>query len=322
MEALRTAHDRVRLVEAAEAAGVGVPETRLLGETDDWSREQIVKDRFAVLTGDYLDSYAEDQYGLAGGTTYLEPGKEPDREALREKAGHDPIVQEHVDGEEYALWALYDEGEAVATCLKHQVRGFQYSGGTSVCRETVEMPELEDAGRKLLDHLDWHGPASVQMIRDEETGEFKLLEINPRFWVSLSCAVRAGLDFPHYFWQLANGEQVRADEEYEVGVATHLLRGEMVHLHSVLKGSNPYVEPPDFRTRAWEVAKSCYDQPNFDYLTLDDPGPFARDVLNTLTDAAGLSNVFASNADPTVNERDDPVTAEQDDDTAAYQQTT
>lgn len=292
---LRIAHDRKRLVEAAEEAGVGAPETQLLSETDDWDDEQIVKDRYAVLTGDYIDSYAEDQYGLPGGTTYLEPGKEPDREALQKKAGHDPIVQEHVSGDEYAVWALYDHGEPVATCLKHQVRGFQYEGGTSVCRETVEVPGLEEAGTKLLDHLDWHGPASVQMIRDDETGEFRLLEINPRFWVSLSCAVRAGLDFPYYFWRMANGEKLRTTDEYEVGVATHLLRGELVHLHSVLRGTNPYVEPPSFRERAWEVAKSCFDQPNFDYLTLDDPGPFVRDVLNTAEEAIDpFDGVFSS----------------------------
>lgn len=69
MPALRTAHDRVRLVEAATKAGVGVPETRLLGEVEDWDREQIVKDRYAVLTGDYVDSYAEDEYGVPGGVT-------------------------------------------------------------------------------------------------------------------------------------------------------------------------------------------------------------------------------------------------------------
>lgn len=299
METLRTAHDRVRLVEAATEAGVSVPETRLLGDVETWDRERIVKARYAVLTSEYVDSYADWEYGLAGDVVYLEPGSEPDRERIRAEMGHDPIVQEYVPGEEYAVWALYDHGEPVATCLKRQVRAYKYEGGTSVCRETVEMPDLEAAGRALLDHLDWHGPASVQFMRDDETGEFVLLEVNPRFWVSLSCAVRAGLDFPYYFWKMAAGEPVPTDEEYEGGVATHLLRGELVHLHSVLRGTNPYIDPPPFRTRAWEVAKSCYDQPNFDYLTLDDPGPFVRDVLNTVNDVAGLFD-STSDSEPEV----------------------
>jgi predicted ATP-grasp superfamily ATP-dependent carboligase len=296
MEMLRTAHDRVRLVEAAAEAGVGVPETKLLADVDDWDREWIVKTRYGVLTGDYVDSFSEREYDTASDVVYPDPGVEPDQKRLREEMRHDPIVQSYVPGEEYAVWALYDHGDPVATCLKRQVRAYKYEGGTSVCRETIEMPDLEAAGRTLLDHLDWHGPASVQFMRDAETGEFKLLEINPRFWVSLSCAVRAGLDFPYYFWAMATDQQVPTDEAPEIGVATHLLRGEMVHLHSVLRGANPHVDPPAFRTRAWEVAKSLYDQPNFDYLVLDDPAPFVRDMLNVVDSVAFSGSMFAESS--------------------------
>jgi len=38
---------------------------------------------------------------------------------------------------------------------------------------------------RILGKRDWHGLASVGFMRDENTGEFKLLEINPRFWSSL-----------------------------------------------------------------------------------------------------------------------------------------
>jgi len=282
MDTLRLAHDRLRLVEAAMEADVGVPKTHLLGDVEDWRHRQIVKSRYATLTSEYVGSFPENQHASPASVTYLEPGVEPDREHIRDEMRHDPIVQEYVPGDEYAFWALYDRGDPVATCLKRQIRAFKYAGGTSVCRETVELPELETAGRSLLDHLDWHGPASVQFKYDSAAGEFKLLEINPRFWVSLSCPVRAGLDFPYYFWSMASGEPVRAAEEYDVGVATHLLRGELVHLHSLFGEPNPYVDPPGFRERAVDIASSIYDQPNFDYLHVDDPGPFVRDVLNTV----------------------------------------
>jgi predicted ATP-grasp superfamily ATP-dependent carboligase len=123
----------------------------------------------------------------------------------------------------------------------------------------------------------------VQFVRDAETGEFVLLEINPRFWVSLSCAVEAGLDFPWYLWMLATTGAVPEETSYETGVATHLLRGELVHLHSVLRGTNPHVDPPPFQQRARKIAESVVDQPNFDYLSARDPGPFVRDVLNAAT---------------------------------------
>ncbi|WP_128476331.1 carboxylate--amine ligase [Halorussus pelagicus] len=298
METLADAQDRLRLVEAAESAGVAVPETRLLDEVEDWTRKQIVKARYTVLTDAYVDSFSPDQYRFGGSTRYLRSGVEPDREAIRAESGHVPIVQEYVPGDEYALWALYDEGDPVATCGKRQRRAYSWAGGTSICRETTDDPQLEAAGRALLDELDWHGPASVQFVKDEETGEFTLLEINPRFWVSLSCPVRAGLDFPQYFWQLASGESVAPSDDYETGVATHLLRGEAVHLHSVLTEEFPYENPPSFSAKVREVTESVARQPNFDYLTLDDPGPFVRDALNQVSSVGGsLRGVLSPDSD-------------------------
>ncbi|MFC7209412.1 ATP-grasp domain-containing protein [Natronoarchaeum sp. GCM10025321] len=286
-EMLRTVHDRSRLVETAADAGVAVPETRLLGEVDDWERHQIVKPRLVLLADEYEGTTSPDRLESTGSATLLQPGVEPDRESIRKRMGHEPIVQEYVPGSEYALWALYDDGEPVATCGKHQLRAYKYSGGTSVCRETVSIPDLETAGTAVLDALDWNGPASVQFVKDERTGEFTLLEVNPRFWLSLACPIAAGLDFPHLFWQIAGGESVNGSTSYEDGVATHLLRGELVHLHSVLRDEFPLVDPPRFRQAARDVAQSVYDQPNFDYLCLDDPGPFLRDLRNVFPWGSG-----------------------------------
>lgn len=281
-ETLWDIHDRTRLVEIAADAGVATPETRLLGDVDDWGRNQVVKPRFALLADEYDGTMPAGRLGSPGSAELLQPGVEPNRERLREEMGHEPIVQEYVPGSEYALWALYDDGKAVATCGKHQLRAYKYYGGTSIARETTSIAPLERAGRVVLDALEYDGPASVQFVRDERTGEFTLLEVNPRFWLSLSCPVVAGLDVPHLFWRLAGGESVEASSSYEDGVATHLLRGEAVHLHSVFRDEFPLVDPPRFTGALRDVAVSVFDQPQFDYLSLDDPGPFFRDLKNVV----------------------------------------
>ena len=277
LETVRTVHDRVRLVEVAAKAGIRVPETHLLDDVDDWDRKQLVKGRYSVLTDGYVDSLPPGTSRAMGSAQYLEPGIEPDREEVCRRVGHVPIVQEYIPGAEHSLWALYDHGEPVATCQMHQHRAWQYPGGTSICRETVRIPELEEAGRAMLDALDWHGFASVQFMRHEETGEFTLMEVNPRVWASIPCAVRAGADFPYYYWRLAV-DGVHLDAGYDVGVATHRLRGELVHLYSVLREEYPYVEKPRFSAVFRDVVSSLFRQPHFDYLTLDDPRPFVQDV--------------------------------------------
>ena len=167
MNTLREVHDRMRLVETAEKLGIPVPETWLLNEVPDWNRELIVKSRYNILAEDYVDSLAPGECVVNKAVTYPEPGEEPDIETIRTKKEHTPIVQKvipDVPGVEYAFRALYDHGELVTMGQKRQARGETYAGGASVYRESIDDPRLEELGRTLLDSLEWHGLASVQVF--------------------------------------------------------------------------------------------------------------------------------------------------------------
>ncbi|MBX0285435.1 ATP-grasp domain-containing protein [Haloarcula salinisoli] len=281
-ETLAQAHDRVALVDAAETAGVAAPDTELLTDVEDWSGRRIVKARYGFLADRYVEDLGPENAIEAGTTEYIEPDERPDVDALVDQMGHVPIVQEYVDGTEYTIRALYDEGEPVVSTQKALRRGMKYPRGPSVYHEAVDIPELERAGLAILDELDWHGPASVGFIRDSETGTFKLLEINPRFWASLPCDIHAGVDYPHYYWQLANGATGPFDPAYRPGTASHFLRGELVHLHSVLTEEYAFVPRPSVGETVSGMAGSLLEQPNFDVFSLDDPRPFLRDTLNTV----------------------------------------
>ena len=279
-EQLRDVHDRQRLFAAAERAGVPIPETLSLEDIDDWDRERIVKGRFAILTSAYLDSVPEGQLGSPAKTIFLEPGVEPDIDAIIEQMGHVPIAQDFVPGTEFCFRGLYRDGEPIVTSQKKLIRGYKYSRGPSIYHEAVSLPGLEDAGLALLDELEWHGVASVGFIRDPE-GEFKLLEINPRFPASLPMDIHAGVDYPYYYWQLSLGESMDPSPPYRTGTASHLLRGELVHLHSVLLEDYPLARRPSVPGTVWNIASSLVTHPQFDYFSLDDPGPFLRDAVNT-----------------------------------------
>ena len=56
-ELLAVVHDRLQLAAAAKAAGVAVPDTKLLTEVEDWSPESIVKSRYNLLTDDTQRGY-------------------------------------------------------------------------------------------------------------------------------------------------------------------------------------------------------------------------------------------------------------------------
>ena len=284
-ETIETVHDKVRLVDAAREAGVATPATAPLPEADDWTGRQIRKARYSVLA----DAYTDGVSGVAepsSSVRYLDAGVGPGSETASDGPDRHAMVQEYIPGEEYAFWALYDEGEPVATCQKHQIRGRSYTGGTSVYRKTVDIPALETAGRALLDHLDWNGFASVQFVRDRRTNEFTLLEVNPRVWVSMACPVRAGMNFPLYYWRLATGESVRPTTEYETGLGTHRIGGEGMYIQSLFDGGDSFVARPSVTDATAGMLASFYRQPNFDYLTYDDPQPFVEDLRRWLSNSA------------------------------------
>jgi len=286
MEMLRTVHDRVLLVEAANDAGVPAPDTHLLSKVERVDHKLIVKSRYNLLAGEYLDSYLDRESATEKSVSHYLPGEELDRDALTERMGHEPIVQEYIPSSaEYVFGALYDHGDALATFQHRQIRGNSYTGGGGVYRKTVDIPELERVGRQLLDSLEYHGLACIEYMRHEETGEFVLTEINPRLWQSLPVAVRAGADFPWYYWLLATGHSDMIDPQYEVGVGSHLLYGEFGHLRSLFTDDSPIVSrPPAYRT-GWEIVRSCYEDPRFDNLRFDDPRPFIRGLGHVLKKA-------------------------------------
>lgn len=281
LETLTRVHDRVELVDIADRIGIGIPETHLLADGIDWALEWIVKARYAVLAEAFLEAYPPERIDAPPKTEYLPSGIEPDIDALVGRMGHVPIVQEYVPAtDEYGFFALYDHGEAVATFQHRQIRGYSYAGGASSFRESVHIPELERNGRALLDELEWHGVAMVEFLRDPETGEFKLMEVNPRFWSSLPFSVQAGADFPYYYWLLATGKRDRIDHDYDVGLAGHLVRGELLYLRSVLFEDNDLADRPSLPGALSEIAHTTLEHPRFDYASVDDPRPFFRDLLN------------------------------------------
>lgn len=279
-ETIEVAQDRHRLFETARAAGVSVPRTAHLEEWDEWSEPSVVKPRYSVLqTGGRL---VRPSVRLRSG------GKEgePDHETLRGAMHHTPLVQEYVPGtEELGFFALFEHGTPLATFQHRRLRSYHYTGGASVYREAIDDPGLKAAGLAVLDALDWHGPAMVEFKRDARDGSLVLMEVNPRFWGSLALAIHAGVDFPYHYYRLAMGDPIEEPPDYEVGVASHVVRGELMYLRSLLMRADSPGDRPAIGPELVDVVRSLAAQPNFDYCSRDDPWPFLGDLHATVRKA-------------------------------------
>ena len=139
-------------------------------------------------------------------------------------------MQEYVKGDGYGFFAYYEEGSCKRIFMHKRIREFPASGGASVCAEAFYDKALLNYGKKLLDALKWNGVAMVEFKLDSITGEFKLLEINPKFWGSLDLSLVSGVNFPYFLVQRAKGEVVAQNYTFNSHKRFQwLINGELYH---------------------------------------------------------------------------------------------
>jgi predicted ATP-grasp superfamily ATP-dependent carboligase len=125
---------------------------------------------------------------------------------------HGPLLLQQripAEGQAVGVSLLYDrDGRCRAVFCHRRLRQYPVTGGPSTSRVSVaheEVAGVVEQSRRLLEALGWRGVAMVEWKQDPATGEFMLIEINPRFWGSLELAVRSGVDFATLYARAAAG---------------------------------------------------------------------------------------------------------------------
>ena len=88
-----------------------------------------------------------------------------------------------------------------------------------MCVSVVD-DRLTGYAASVIRELGWTGVAMVEFKKDDD---YRLMEVNPRFWGSLPLATRAGVNFPHLLCRLALGEEIGGIPRYEAGVKLRFL---------------------------------------------------------------------------------------------------
>ena len=170
---------------------------------------------------------------------------------LNDEGGFPVLLQERIVGDGVGLFLFMDAGEAVAAFGHRRLREKPPSGGVSVLRESVPVqPELKDYSERLLKALNWQGIAMVEFKQDRRSGQFKLMEINGRFWGSLQLAIDAGVNFPVLLTRSAIGEKDNPCYDYKIGVKSRWFWGDVDALLSRLfKSADELQLPPGYPGR-------------------------------------------------------------------------
>jgi len=269
---LELAWDKGKLAEFASVCGLYVPRTKRPRE----AREAVEAAQalgFPVILKPSRSKLRTKNGFREGSVRLIRDQKELVAAWERENANiPGPLLQERIPGHGEGVFVLADKGHIVARFAHRRIREKPPSGGVSVLRESIPVPEiLMEPVDRLIQAMGWHGACMIEFRIDERDGKPYIMEVNPRFWGSLQLAIDAGIDFPFLLYRLARGEKIEPAQPYRVGVRSRWLLGDLDHLIIMLRHSSGH---PDLPARR--------------------PGPFAksRAVLNFLNPFAGKQEVF------------------------------
>jgi predicted ATP-grasp superfamily ATP-dependent carboligase len=122
------------------------------------------------------------------------------------------IIQEMVIGpnkNHFKVCAYYSkERKLLAVFSTQKTRQFPVDLGIGSYMTSGNYPELIALGRKFFEGAGYTGMGSIEFKKDDRDGEFKLLELNPRFWQQNIQAACAGVNFPYINYLDCIGEKV------------------------------------------------------------------------------------------------------------------
>ncbi len=145
------------------------------------------------------------------------------------------LVQGNVPGAGVGVFFLMVDGHPRARFAHRRIHEVPHTGGVSSFRESVHLPDLEAHALSVLRRIGWNGVAMLEYRRDARSGEFRLLELNARFWGSLHLALAAGVDFPRLLLDAWLGAR-EPEPSWRPGVrCRQTVPGELMHVWSVLR---------------------------------------------------------------------------------------
>ena len=127
------------------------------------------------------------------------------------------MLQEIVPGGDDELWSvgsyLDAHSESLAVFTGRKLRQHPREFGTARFAESVWMPELAEAGLRLLQELGFHGVSQVEFKRDPRDGRFRLMEVNARHWLWHSLATACGVNLSLAAYRDAIGRPLKAPRQ-------------------------------------------------------------------------------------------------------------
>lgn len=259
-----TAHNKDKWMPLAESLGIPVPRSvsaKTLRE-NGFDRSNL---QFPLLIKPY-------QGGGAWGISLVETPAGLDALLSHDTYLNRPwerfCLQERIRGPVHCVAMLFNHGHRKGHVVYRQLRDLPFTGGQATLRVSIDSPAAAGHFGRLLEKLAWHGICQADFVVEDGTGIPYLIDINPRFWGSLVQGIASGVDFPHLLYRIALDGDTDAVEDYEKGVVTRWVWGDLRTFPDAFRSARDKV------AFLKEYIRMFGKKTVFDDLCLRDPLPF------------------------------------------------
>ncbi|MEP3836565.1 MAG: ATP-grasp domain-containing protein [Algibacter sp.] len=111
----------------------------------------------------------------------------------------DYLVQDYIEGYDIDCSVLCKNGEVLAYTIQKPNMFGGNKFAPQISFKFVKQDDIINQVKTLMKSLDWSGVAHLDMRFDKNAKNFKVVEINPRFWGSVEASLFAGVNFPHLY---------------------------------------------------------------------------------------------------------------------------
>ena len=225
LESFRIAHDKLKTARFCQKIGIDTPV--IYSDYDDQDLNSIANNvRYPVVIK------ARSGSGVEKGLRYANSRKElfskyeeiisfeSPTNAVNYRS---PLIQEYIPGVLHDACALSINGSVVTVLTQIRQLMNPIYGGPGAINITTHNPELEKIARKLLEELNWHGPAQIEFKFDPRDNKYKIIEINPKLWGTIDLSIKVGVNFPLLIRNYLMEEKVERDIDYPSNVRYRFL---------------------------------------------------------------------------------------------------
>jgi protein-tyrosine-phosphatase/predicted ATP-grasp superfamily ATP-dependent carboligase len=210
-----------------------------------------------------------------------------DAEQLRRQVEHglrhgSVILQEYFRGEGVGVELIADRGVVRYMFQHRRLHEVPLTGGGSSLRISEAVtPALGQAAEAIMAALQWHGVAMVEFKHAPASGDFRLMEVNGRFWGSLPLAMAAGADFPAMLHALLTTGKIGDTGAARVGIVCRNLGRDLDWVEHVLRRAAPpeLVAIPSRTAVLRDTLLVLSPRHHFDVQCLADPKPGIHDLM-------------------------------------------